>query len=74
MTYTDEQIEEGAIALAMFNRGPRIADNVTPRGYWRGWLPEAKENFRTRVRAVLAAVDAGDADAAGTPPSIWTKS
>jgi hypothetical protein len=60
---TDEQLEEGAVILAFFNRHPAVADNVTPRGYWKTWSPEAKEHYRRKVRAVVAAIDACDADA-----------
>jgi hypothetical protein len=57
------RIEEAAVILAFFNRSPRVADNVTPRGYWKTWTPEAKEHYRNKVRAVLAAIEECDADA-----------
>ena len=60
---TDDQIEQGAIILAFFNRGPRVSDNVTPRDYWQTWNPGAKQHYRAKVRAVLAANSAVDADA-----------
>lgn len=59
----DSRIEEGAIILAFFNRHPRVPGNVTPRGYWKTWNDGAKEHYRNKVRAVLAAVEAADADA-----------
>jgi len=53
----DEAVERGAIALAFFNKSPRVPDNVTPAGFWKSWTPEAKEHYRVKVRAVLEAVN-----------------
>lgn len=60
---TDQELEEAAIILAFFNKSPRIPKNVTPRGFWKTWNPEAKEHYRNKVRAVMAAISACDADA-----------
>lgn len=67
---TDEQIEQGAIALAFFNQGPNIPKGLTPRGFWKGWNEGSKAHYRAKVRSVLLAVEACDADA-GWPADAY---
>jgi hypothetical protein len=55
-------IEAGAIVLSYSHCHP-ITPGMSPLAYWEDWSEPTKARYRAEVRAVLAAVEAGDADA-----------